>query len=146
MTTTLARLALLAMLVGGCAGPAPAPTPGGFSEFVAALVLHGVTVHEQVSGDDGCPRSELHDNATRLSVSTGDDPSRRDVYLFRWRRATDFDASVQTFFLCVADFRSSHPGTVIEVAEQRPWRAFGADWSSSLDQAVRDALHEASGA
>jgi hypothetical protein len=118
----------------------PAPTPAGFSDFVAALVLHGVTVHEQVSGDDGCPRVELHDNATRLTVSSADDPTRRDVHLFRWRRATDFDAAAQTFVMCVTDFRANHPGTVVDVVEQRPWRAFGADWGDALETAVTEAL------
>src|SRR5687767_6690367 len=117
----------------------PAATPGGFGEVVSALVLHGVSVHEQVSGDDGCPRVELHDNAARLTVSLADEPVRRDVYLFRWRRATDFDVAVQSFFMCVTDFRSNHPGAVIEAVEQRPWRAYGADWSVPLKQAITDA-------
>jgi hypothetical protein len=137
---------LVAVIAAGCGSIGqPAATPGGFGEVVAALVLHGVTVHEQVSGDDGCPRAELHDNAMRLTVSLADDPARRDVYLFRWRRATDFDAAVQSYFMCVTDFRSSHPRTVIEVVEQRPWRAYGADWSVRLKQAITDALAVSAG-
>ena len=137
----LVAFLLLAMTATGCGSIGqPAPTPAGFSDFVAALVLHGVTVHEQVSGDDGCSRVELHDNAARLTVSSADDPTRRDVYLFRWRRATDFDAAAQTFFMCVTDSRANQPGTVIELVEQRPWRAFGADWGGPLKTAVTEAL------
>jgi hypothetical protein len=137
---------LVAVVAAACGATGqPVATPGGFGDVVGALVLHGVAVHEQVSGDDGCPRVELHDNAMRLTVSVGDDTARRDVYLFRWRRAIDFDASVQSFFMCVTDFRSNHPGTVIEVVEQRPWRAFGADWSLPLKQAVTDALAVSAG-
>jgi hypothetical protein len=134
---------LAAVTATGCGSIGqPSPTPGGFSDLVAALVLHGVTVHEQVSGDDGCPRVALHDNATRLTVSLADVPVRRDVYLFRWRRTTDFDAAVQSFFMCLGDFRSNQSGTVIEVIEQRPWRSFGADWSDTLKAAVTEALED----
>lgn len=137
---------LLAAATYGCGSfGAPAPTPGGFSDVVAALVQRGVTIHEHVSGDDGCGRVELHDNAARLTVSTTDDATRRDIYLFRWRRATDFDGAVQSFLMCVGDFRSTRPGAVVAVVEQRPWRAFGADWPGTLEQGVRDALREAGG-
>lgn len=142
---TFVRLALAAIMFAGCAASAPTPSPGGFSEVVAALVVRGITVHEHVSGDDGCPRVELHDNAAHLTVSTADDATRRDVYLFRWRRATDYAAAARDFFLCVADFRSEHPEIVVEVVEQSPWRALGADWSDSLMTAVTEALASSSG-
>jgi hypothetical protein len=143
----LAAWFLGATIATGCgAFGAPSPTPAGLNELVSALVLHGVTIHEQVSGDDGCPRVDLHDNATRLTVSVADDATQRDVYVFRWRRAADYDAAAQTFFPCATDFRSSRPGTELAVIEQPPWRAFGADWSDTLEQALRNSLQEAGGA
>ena len=132
--------AVAAMVMNGCGGQAPGASPGAFTEVVAALVLHGVTVHEHVSGDDGCSRVELHDNAARLTVTMSDDPERRDIYLFRWRRAADFESSATSFFMCVGDFRSNHQGTVIDVVEISPWRAFGDGWSDALELAVRESL------
>ena len=143
--TTLVRLVLVATVLAACGGSSPAASVGGFSEVVAALVLRGVTVHDQVSGDDGCARVDLHDNVARLSVSMGDDPARSEVYLFRWRRPPDFASAAPTFFMCVTDFRASHPGTVIEVVEQSPWRALGESWSDALKAAVTDSLAASAG-
>lgn len=131
---------LTVALAAACGGQAPTPSPGGFSDVIAQLVLRGVTVQEHVSGDDGCPRVELHDNAARLTVSIGEDATRQDVYLFRWRREADYLASVSSFFMCVTDFRSQAPGGVIDVVESSPWRAFGTGWSDQLETAIRESI------
>src|SRR5687768_13345799 len=136
-------LALTATI--GCGGTTtPTASPGGFPDVIAQLVLRGVTVHEQVSGEDGCERVPLHDNATRLQVSTATSVDRRDVYLFRWRRESDFVASATSFFMCVGDFQSNNPGETVDVVEDSPWRAFGTDWSDEIELAVRESLQSAS--
>ena len=137
-------LALTAAM--GCGGTlTPTASAGGFSDVIAELVLRRVTVHEQVSGEDGCERVPLHDNGTRLQVSTATSVDRRDVYLFRWRRQSDFVASATTFFMCVGDFQSNHQGETVDVVEESPWRAFGTDWSDEVESAVRESLRATSG-
>lgn len=138
---TAALLLAVVLPLAGCGSPGtPSPTPGGASDVIAALGERGVTVHEQVSDDDGCERTDLNDIAQRLHVSTAGDTTQREVYLFRWQGASDFDQSASDFFFCVGDFRSQHPGGVIEVVEHSPWRAYGADWSAELTTAVRQAV------
>lgn len=126
------------IVFGGC-GPAAAPTPspGGFADVISALVLRGATIRQHVSGDAGCPQSELHSNALRLEVSLGG-AQTETVYLFRWRRESDYQAAAGEFAACVAQ----QEGDAVAL-EHSPWRAYGAGWTEDLRTILAQALDEA---
>jgi hypothetical protein len=144
--TQAALLLLLAAAATGCGSfGAPSPTPGGFSELVAALVSRGAAITDQVAGDAGCSDPTLVGNAVRFDVRMPGSAASVPVFTFRWRRAADYQAAAGSFGQCVAAFGGAHPGATITAIEASPWRAFGLDWSSVLEETVRDALHEAGG-
>ena len=141
-----AGIVIAMLLIGACAGPrAPSPTPGGFEDIVAGLVLRGATITDQVSGDAGCPDPTLYGNALRLDVRMPDATKIQPIYLLGWRRASDFDAAGPAFEACVESYSGSDPATRITEVEAAPWRAFGPDWSPALSSAVEQSLGEASG-
>ncbi|HEY7598748.1 MAG TPA: hypothetical protein VH741_02385 [Candidatus Limnocylindrales bacterium] len=152
---SLLRALLAALLVTACGSvagpdgstaPAPTPTPGDMSEVQAALALRGATIHEAVSGDPGCPGSELHSNAARLELSVVGDDQRYEVYLFRWRRPADFDAAGQAFASCVDAYVGEAAGDLtIDTLERPPWRAYGPAWSEQLRDVVDGALRDVGG-
>jgi hypothetical protein len=139
-------MAMLAVLIAACAGTsAPVATAAGMDEVVANLVTRGVTVHRHVSGDAGCPESGLHDNALRIDVSLSGQPDEYAVYLFRWRRDSDFVAASADFAACVASFSAANQGSGVSTIELPPWRAYGPDWSPQIEQVVRDAIQASGG-
>jgi hypothetical protein len=138
------RLSALLLFAAACAGgPSPTPTPSDLSAVLAALALRGTTLHQAVSGDAGCPGSGLHSNAARLELSAADGEDHV-VYLFRWRRAPDFEAAGDRFAQCVRDFEAA-TGTDALVVEASPWRAYGPGWSEEFADAVEGALRAAGG-
>jgi hypothetical protein len=144
------RLALAvaaALAIGACSGmpTTPPASPGGFGDVIGELVLHGVTVHEHTSGDDGCPNVELHDNAAHLSASFGSMSRLFDIYVFRWRRASDFEAEAVAFADCLEGHRALRPGSQVVALESSPWRAYGTDWPPDLRLVVEEALFGAGG-
>lgn len=139
-----AVVAVLALLLVACGTfTEPAPTPAEMDDVIAALVLRGVTVHRLTSGDPGCPSRDLQDNAVHMEVALGAQSALHDIYLLRWRRASDFDAAAQSFADCVAQYEVQNPGRQTGQLEANPWRAYGPFWTPELDATVADALHAA---
>lgn len=114
-------------------------------DVIAALVLRGISIHELVSGDAGCPASELHDNAVRLEVSIDSRSASHDVYLIRWRRTINFGETTQAFADCVTEYQALNPGSSINQVESEPWRAYGPGWPPDLGPRLLDALRAAGG-
>lgn len=140
MRTVAAAVLALAILIGCGGSQPPTPTPGTLNDVIANLVLRGANVHNLVSGDPGCPTSALHDNALSLEVALGNQSALHQIYLFRWRRASDFDAAAQAFADCVAEYEALHPGVEVGQLESSPWRAYGTLWTDELETIVRDAV------
>ncbi len=109
-------------------------------DVIAALVLRGVAVHRLVSGDAGCPSSELHNNAVHMEVSLEAGSAKHDIYLVRWRRATDYQSGKTPFEDCIAEYRSLRPDVRVDALEAEPWRAYGPEWTDPLRQTIEDAL------
>ncbi len=137
---------MLAVILAACAGTSTStPAAAGMDEIVANLVTRGVTVHRHVSGDAGCPESDLHDNALRLDISLAGQTDVYTVHLFRWRRDSDFVAAGPDFAACVASVSAANSnGGGVSTIESPPWRAYGPDWSPQIELVVRDAI-QASG-
>ena len=135
-----------AFVAGACSSTTtPTPTPGGMDDMIANLVLRGVTIHRLVSGDPGCPTSDLHDNAVHLEVSFAAQSSLKQIYLFQWRRASDFDAAAEAFNDCVAEYGETLPGVEVITVKASPWRAYGSFWGDDLRLVIENALREAAG-
>jgi hypothetical protein len=156
-----AAITILAVVISvlsaavACASPAPSgtptatatPTPGDLSAVQAALALRGVTIHEAVSGDAGCPgQPGLHGNAVRFELSLAGDDQPYEVFLFRWRRPSDFAAAEQSFADCVDEYTAGVSGDVsIDGVEVAPFRAYGPGWSEDLISVLEQALHDVGG-
>lgn len=138
---------IVALLVLGCGSyTAPTATPAAMDDVIAALVLRGITIHRLVSGDAGCPGSELHSNGVRLEVSLDNRSATHDVYLVRWRRSSDFQSAAQTFADCIAEYEALNPGRTVSQVESEPWRAYGPGWPDDLSPRLLDALRASGGA
>jgi len=136
------------MLVFGCgSGPiiAPTPTPAAMDDVIAALVLRGITIHRLVSGDPGCPGSDLHSNAVLLEVAIDDRSATHAIYLMRWRRAGDYAGSAQAFGDCIAEYQALHPEQAVSQVQSQPWRAYGPGWAADLAPRLLDALRSVGG-
>jgi hypothetical protein len=139
-------LALVALVVIGCGPvPTPVPTPGTMDDVIAALVLRGISIHQLVSGDPGCPSSDLHDNAVKLEVSLDARSASHAIYLIRWRRTANFGDAAQPFNDCAAEYQALHPGQTVSQVESEPWRAYGPGWPPDLAPRLLDALRAAGG-
>jgi len=103
----LALIALAALLLGACSalrGSPPAPTPQDFAGIAAALDDQGIRVDSPVSGDAGCPDSNMVQTAIGFDVS-GDGvttPIHARVYIFGshdayTRRRSDVDVCAGTW-------------------------------------------------
>ena len=118
------------------------------SAIQAALALRGATIHEAVSGDAGCPSvAGVHQNAARFEISLAADVYQRyEVFLFRWRRPSDFAAAEQPFSDCVDEYTAGLTGDVpVDGLEVEPWRAYGPGWSPDLMDLIESALRDVGG-
>jgi hypothetical protein len=126
-------------IVGAC-GAAPQPTPGDMTSVLSELATHGATVSDIVAGDAGCTDPTLHDNATRLELTLADDGRPYTVYLFRWRRQTDYDGAAVAFNMCVSQYVATAGAVGADVIDVSPWRAFGPAWTKEMHDAVQQSL------
>jgi len=133
--------ALLPALLAAACGAAATPTPDDMTGLLNELESHGAHVEDILAGDAGCPDSELHSNASRLTVTSGG--RDYDVYLFRWRRPTDYDAANAAFQDCVGAFTTARGSVDVEILEVAPWRAFGGGWTAGLKDAIESSLSAA---
>jgi hypothetical protein len=143
----LAIVLLFAGVVAACGGApsTPPPTQASMDDVIALLVLRGLTIHRAVSGDPGCPSSELHSNAVRLEVSIDARSATHDIYLFRWRRSSDFVDSAKPYADCIAEFQALNGGRAVSQVESEPWRAYGPGWPEDLAPRLQEALDAAGG-
>jgi hypothetical protein len=124
----------------------PSFLPGEGRDLVAAIVRHGVTVTASVPGDSACADKSLIANALRLSVTDpADRTATRDVWLYSFRERS-WATSEATVDACQAEFEAAHPGATVTRIDIPVYRAFGADWSQELTQALEAAIGEAADA
>jgi hypothetical protein len=107
--------------------------------------LRGAAITDQVAGDTGCSDPSLVGNAVRLDVRMPGESASSPVYIFRWRRESDFDAAASSFATCIADFTQRTAAPRVDQDDADLWRAYGPNWSPSLRDAVAAAIHQAGG-
>jgi hypothetical protein len=145
MTCARARLVALmiaasASMIAAC-GAAPAPTAGDMTSVLSELAAHGATVRDIVAGDPGCADASLQGNGSHIKLMLAADGRDYDVYLFRWRRATDYDAAGGAFSSCVSAFADRLDSSVrVDIVEVSPWRAFGPGWTKDLHDTMQQSL------
>jgi hypothetical protein len=138
-----ALAAAIAFTVAAC-GPTPTPSPEDMTGVLNEFAAHGATVKDVVAGDAGCADPSLHGNASRLTLTLAADGRDYAVYLFRWRRPSDYEAANAAFQQCVAEFADDH-STDVELVEVSPWRAFGAGWTFDAKEVIEQSLVAAAG-
>jgi hypothetical protein len=146
----LAGVAGAVALLAGCGsvvGPAPLPTPGGYTEIFEAWALNGIAVHERTSGDPGCGDESLADNAVHVVVSFPPDPTSRDVYLFHFRNSVRWADEGPTVDACQAAFEaiSARAGGPVSRVDVSPYRAYGDGWTPELEAAIERGLASVAG-
>lgn len=94
-------------------------------------------------GDSACSDRGLVGNAIHLRATVASDPEERDVWIYAFR-PRGWESTQAPVDACQAEYAAAHPGATITRIDIPIYRAFGADWSEELEQAVRDGLTEAS--
>jgi hypothetical protein len=141
----VAAAIVIAVAAAGCYSFAePSLRPGDSRDIMAALARHGVQVSEVVSGGSACDDPGLIANALQLVATGPDDPTPRDVfiYLFRVRSWDDSAAAVDACQDAYAERLGT--GALVQRVDVPTYRAFGADWSNGLTEAITEAFEEAS--
>ena len=84
------------------------------------------------------------ENALHLTASSADDPEPRDVFIYLFR-VRGWEGSASAVDACQAEYAAGlGADAVVQRVDVPTYRAFGADWSDALTEAVREALEEAS--
>ncbi|MFN8620170.1 MAG: hypothetical protein U0869_26220 [Chloroflexota bacterium] len=140
----VAAISLATAAIAGCYNFAtPSFHPGNARQLLLAIARRGVEA-EALVGDSACSDHSLVENAIHLKVTAKDDPTPRDVWIYAFREK-GWDTTKASVDACQADYAAAHPGSTITRLDIPVYRAFGADWSPDIIEAVKDGLEEASG-
>ncbi len=123
----------------------PSFHPGDTRQTVAAIARHGVTLTATIPGESACDDPGLIPNALQLQVVDPADGAARDVWLYTFREK-GWPATEAPVDACQAVFAAANPGAVITRVDVPVYRAFGADWSDALTDAIRAGLTDAADA
>lgn len=138
---------VLTGLFGGCgtiASSAPPPSAAPFPTIAGLLSQHGIHVAGIVSGDAGCPDTNLGKTAIRFDASGLDQASLVRVHLYIFRNRATYERLRSTIDLCAASFVTD-PATY-ESVETSPYVAAGqGPWGAAFKDNIRAAIVEAAG-
>lgn len=130
----------LALALAAC-GPTPTASPTDMTGVLNEFASHGAVVRDIIAGDAGCAESDLHSNGSHLTLTLTAEARDYGVYLFRWRRPSDYAAGDSAFQQCVAQFaREPSVTEEVQTIEVTPWRAFGTGWSDAMTDVIRQSL------
>lgn len=133
-------------LVAGCTTSSvpPAPTPADFGGITHLFRTSGLTIGDVVSGDAGCPDTNLARTAIRFRASGLDQATPVPVYLYIFndqaafqRRASDVARCAESYVTDPANLESIDVSPYV-LAGQGPW-------ASAFRQALRAGLTAAAG-
>jgi hypothetical protein len=130
-------------VLAGCYSFAqPSYHPGNARQMLVAITRRGVTA-DAIVGESACEDRGLIENAIHLRATVPTDPVERDVWIYAFR-SKGWEETAAPVDACQAEFAASHPDSTITRLDIPIYRAFGADWSVELEDAVREGLAEAS--
>ncbi len=140
--------AAVAVMLAACnpAGvAAPSPTPADFGGISQVLQNRGLTILDVVSGDAGCPGSDLAKTAISFEASGLDQAAPVQVYLYifhdhdTWvRRSTDVGGCAQSYVTDPSTYESLAISPYV-VSGQGPWApGFTAQLRQGLTSAAGD--------
>jgi hypothetical protein len=133
---------MAAGLLAGCYSFAqPSHHPGDARDLLVAIARRGVEA-EAVVGASACSDPGLIPNAIQLRATVPSDPVTRDVWIYAFR-SKGWESTAAAVDACQAEFAAAHPTARLTRLDIPVYRAFGADWSGELTNAVRDGLAEA---
>ncbi len=143
--TALRAIAALALLVilAGCratteVGP-PAATPTDMGGIAVALQKQGVTIEGLVSGDAGCPDTNLAKTAISFRASGLDQTTPVPVYLFIFADDAAYQRARPSVDTCARSWVTD-PSTY-EALDQTPYVFAGqGPWGTRFKTAVRAGL------
>ncbi len=148
-TAPVAIVLLLAAasLVAGCGTisrtPAPA-TPAPFPGIAGQLSLHGIRVTGIVSGDAGCPDSNLAKTAIGFDAAGLDQAMTVRLHVYIFRNRDTYERLRATIDGCAASFVTD-PETY-ESVETSPYVVAGqGPWGAAFKDNIRAAIVEAAG-
>ena len=139
----LAPPAVALAVLAGCYNFAqPSFHPGNARQMLVAITRRGVEAETMV-GQSACADRSLIPNAIHLRATVASDPVPRDVWIYAFREK-GFGATAAATDACQAEYAAANLGATITRLDIPIYRAFGADWSEELTNAVREGLVEAS--
>ena len=139
-------IAIVAAVLAGCSASSspPAATPTDFAGVSLLLQRSGMTIVDVVSGDAGCPDSDLAKTAISFTASGLDQPRPTKVYLYRFNDREAFQRRSGDVAACAASYVSD-PAR-FESVDVSPYVIAGeGPWGDRFRAAVRDALTAAAG-
>ena len=136
-------LLIIVWVSAGCYNFAtPSYHPGDARQVLLAISRHGVAVASSVDGESACTDPGLIGNALHLRGSVASDATLRDIYIYTFK-SSRWDGSQPAVDACQAAYAGANPGVSVTRLDIPTYRTFGADWSSELGDAIRNALREA---
>ena len=108
-----------------------------------AMAQHGISVESSVAGESACDDPGLFGNALHLRGSVAADGTVRDIYIYTFK-SNKWEGSQPAVDTCQSAYQAAVDGATVTRLDIPTYRAFGADWSTDLADAIRDALAQAS--
>lgn len=141
--TAAAVLSVAPLLLASCYSFAtPSYHPAEGRDLIGAVVRAGVAVGSVVPGGSACDDPGLVGNALQLTATDPADGGDRDVWIYSFRERY-WDASKGPVDACQAAYETAHPGRTVSRLDVPLYRAFGADWSPALREAIAAGLADA---
>jgi hypothetical protein len=143
----MVAIGIATMLLTGCSvisRTPPVPTPADFQGIAGDIVQRGINVTHVVSGDGGCPDSNLGKTAIAFDVAGLDQPTPVHVYVYIFRDRATYERLRTAVDDCARSYVTD-PQTY-ESVETSPFVIAGqGPWGPQLKDNLRAALVEAAG-
>jgi hypothetical protein len=143
----IATIGVVALLLAGCgtiSRTPPEPTPADFQGIAGDIVQRGIQVSHVVSGDGGCPDTNLAKTAISFDVVGLDQPTPVHVYVYIFRNRDTYERLRSTVDACARSYVTDPES--YETVETSPFVLAGqGPWGPQLKDNLRAALTDAAG-
>jgi hypothetical protein len=133
-------------LLAGCTTSSSplAPTPADFGGITQVLRARGINVVDVVSGDAGCPDTDLAKAAIHFRMSGLDQATQVDAYLYIFKDEAAFERRAGDVARCAQSYVTD-PAT-LESIDVSPYVVAGrGPWAADLRTQLRAGLTVAAG-